>query len=352
MKKGKPKAVIYISGAVVLFLTGLYYEYHAVVPDSSPRARSPAIAVDPLYTQGNRILSAKTHAPIKLRGVVSDYFRYGFNNGYPQRYGGLDEELARIEDIRQAGADINIVGLYLAGLDETKSNMDELDRYIASARENGLYVFLAPAGIGFRETNPQNRGRFSEDYWSKVGENDLAELTEFLASRYGHFPHILYQLTAEPDGLLSAAWEAKQKELADIVRKHTKNLIIVSRPGYGPYKTLPALPHENVVYSMGGYISRNDDSFVERQIDDILGDKQVRQQYPAIVAEFGGNYGSDFSSPRDLALFKDLLDAFNREHMNYTAYRLMSAFEHDGLALFDTEGDLTAKGRMFVDAFD
>ena len=277
-----------------------------------------------LYTEGDKIMRADTGEPIILRGIVSDYFRYDFNYDYPEKSGGLKTELERIDQLQEMGADINMVGLYLARLDKTKANIEEMDQYIEYASDHGMYVFLAPAGIGFLETNPKKEIKTDEEYWRNVGPNDLAELTEFLADRYGNFSNVMYQLTAEP-GITSIAWRTKQRELAEIVRKYTDNPIIVSTPLYVAYPSLPILPFKNIIYSTGGYVSRVDTSFVERTTEGILwttaGKESSIKNYPIIVAEFGGNYGGDFSTMRDLELFKNLLEAIQDAGLSHTAYR-------------------------------
>ncbi|MDO8565099.1 MAG: cellulase family glycosylhydrolase [bacterium] len=303
-----------------------------------------------LYTKGNKILSASTNQPITLRGIVSDYFRYDFNYDYPELYGGLEAELAKIKYLKQAGADVNVVGLYLARLDKIKSHIEEMDQYIEYARDNDMYVYLAPAGIGFLETNPEKKIKKDEGYWENVGANDLGALTEFLASRYGSYSNVMYQLTAEPN-ISYSTWEIKQRELAEIVRKYTNNPIIVSTPRYTPYSSLPALPFENIIYSTGGYVRRVDGSFTERQISDILGIESLKRIYPVMVAEFGGNYGGDFSSVEDLLSFKNIMEALHQEQLSYSVYRLSATYQGDGLALFDTEGNLTKKGQIFLNMF-
>lgn len=304
-----------------------------------------------LYTQGNKIMNSQTGQPVVLKGIVTDHFRYNLNQDYPAVYGGLKAEIEKIERLKQRGADINIIGLYLSRLDKIKPNINELDRFINYARDNDIYIYFAPTGNAFRETEAQDMINANKTGFYKIqGQNDLAELTELLASRYGKYSNVLYQLTAEPH-IPPADWEVKQKELAAIVRKHTNNLIIVSTSYYTPYSSLPVLPYGNIIYSTGGYISKNDSSFAERSYNQILGNANLRQNYPVIIAEFGGNYGGDFSSDRDLFLFKDILEEIGRAHLSYTIYRLSSAFKNDGLALFDTGGKLTRKGEIFVNFF-
>ena len=262
-------------------------------------------ALVPLSTEGNRILNSRTGEPVLLRGVVSDYFRYGANWDYPARHGGLEAELERLQKLKDAGAKINMVGLYLSDLTKIKANIEEMDRYIQYAGDNGIYVYLAPVGHHFIETgiSPADGGEINpQDVWDSLGSNDLAELTELIASRYGNYPNVIYQLAAEPD-IGEHAWEDKQRELSEIVRRYSDNLIMASTPYYSPYLSLPALASANIIYSTGGYVRKNDKTPPEREINAIQGEERLKANYPVIVVEFGGNYGGNFSSPEDLEQF-------------------------------------------------
>jgi hypothetical protein len=240
--------------------------------------------------------------------------------------------------------------LYLGRLDKTKERVDELDQYIAFATQHGLYVMLAPAGTGFIETNPNKNAQADSAYWAHTGPNDLSELTEFLAARYANYPNVIYQPTAEPN-LSDAKWDALQESLAKTIRSHTNNLIVASTPYYNSYITLPILAYPNVAYSVGGYLRKDDRSPVERTVDGILGNLSVQGVYPTIVTEFGGNYGDDFSSSRDLSLFKEMLLKIQVANDSFSVYRLRSAFENDGLALFTTSNELSEKGKVFAEMY-
>ncbi len=313
----------------------------------------PESAPPPLYLQAkkNEIIDPQTGKPLILRGITSDYFRDYFNKNYPERYGGLLPELTRIDKLKQAGANINLIGLYFAQLAKIKQNLTLLDAYVNYALTHGMYVYFAPAGGEFIETNTPEYVVEGKDHFKNHGPNDLAELTELLAQRYGSYPNTLFMLTAEPR-IPPEEWKALQQKLAEIVRKHTKNPIIASTSYYGDY-THPVLTFDNIIYSTGGYVSKDNgpSPFPERKISQILGSQTLIENYPVIVAEFGGNYGGDFSSSRDLELFKNILREINAKELSYSAYRLSSSFENDGLALFDTNGNLTAKGKIFVESF-
>ena len=333
-----PKSLLKYSSAPLIFLLILIAAYFQI--------KTPIPA---LHTSGNDIIQKNNKEPITLKGVTSDYFRYDFNYDYPEKYGGLEKELERLHLLKKSGVDINLIILYLSRPDLLKENIAELDRYIKYAGDNGLYVMLAPAGVGFLETNPRKLV-MDENYWNKIKTDDLYNLTSFLASRYGREPHILFQLVAEPN-MDPPEWKVIQEKLAGIVRHYSNNPIVLSTSYYSRYDPLPALPLENIIYSTGGYVRKNDISGRERTVSEILGESSLVSQYPVIVAEFGGNYGGDFSTKSDLDMYEEILGEVNKNEMSYSMYRLSSAFEHDGLALFDVDNKLTSKGKIFVKMF-
>lgn len=304
--------------------------------------------LSPIITLGNQLIATETQKPIVLKGVTSDYFRYSFNYNYPEKYGGLEEELKRVTLLKSAGPQMNVVALYLASFSKLKENITELDQYIEHNRKNGLYTILAPAGIGFLETNPKKSVMTDPVYWSKVGGSDLRELTQFLAERYGKLPYVLFYLTAEPN-LSYSLWEQVEATLAQAVRQYSENPIILSTPYYEKYPSPIHLSGPNLIYSVGGYVRKQDGGTTERTTEEIVGSDDLKTSYPVIVSEFGGNYGDDYSSKADLDAFKQILNAIQKENLSNLAYRLSAKSQEDGLALFNTEGHLSKKGRIFLE---
>lgn len=338
----RKKYLVFFFATICICLIIIYKSY------KKPSLNSATLSS--LYTSGNQILQKDTGKAIVLQGVTSDYFRYGFNYEYPKNYGGLEKELQRLKLLKEKGTGVNMVGLYFSRKDLLEKNIEELDRYIQYAKEHGLYIFLAPGGVGFIESNPK-KVLMKENYWSHVGPHDLVDLTTLLATRYGHESNILFQLVAEPN-MDHKEWSVLQEKLATIVRQHSNNPIILSTSYYSTYDPLPTLPtFKNIIYSSGGYIRKDDTSPKERTVEEIAGNEHLIKNYPVIVAEFGGNYGENFSTPDDLLLLSQILKTIFNNKMSYSLYRLSSAYEHDGLAIFDTSNNLTKKGEVFVKWF-
>src|SRR5579864_1842167 len=74
-----------------------------------------------LETAGNQIIS--DGKPIRLQGVVSDYFRYDFNRGHSGAQ-TLQKEFKDLQTLKKFG--INTVGLYLSDFSQIKENVTEL----------------------------------------------------------------------------------------------------------------------------------------------------------------------------------------------------------------------------------
>lgn len=308
-----------------------------------------------LYVKGNQIFQLDTNKPIILKGAVSDYFRYTLNHFSDDQ--DLQSELNNVKRLESYGA--NIIGLYLADFNKIKKHINELDEYINVARENNMYIYLIPVARDFSESyspvwfwkNPNNN-------------NDLTELIEFLAQRYKSNLNVIYGFGDEPDIPSSEfdRWYNKQKELAQIVRRYNPNglLLITGTSQYdlSQFNNRP-FPFNNVVYQTGGYISRDDDDYRLKSQDTQLLEQLYQQftvkglsdKYPVLFGEFGGNVSEDFSSDIDLISIKKILGIFQAKRMHYTGYRLSSYTEGDPLALFDTEGNLMPRGKVFAEYF-
>lgn len=295
-----------------------------------------------LHTRGNQIIQ-DDGTPIVLKGAVSDYFRYSMFSEPLD----LLTELKNLDTLSKAGA--NVIGLYLSIFPMIKENIVQLDAYINYANDSGMYVYLAPVGHNFRETQTKiNKHKY---YLHPEDTTDLTQLTEFLANRYKNKPGVLYQPAAEPD-ISEREWFAKQNQLIKLIRAHSQNLIIISTATYGhPYLSLPLSRDEkNIVYQAGGYMRDNDSDINHMSVDEIINKGiNLSQKYPVLVGEFGGNTQTDFSSEKDLQTLKEILDGIKNSNVSFTVYRTGPNFENDKLSIFDGQGNLTKKGILVLD---
>lgn len=291
-----------------------------------------------LHTKGNKII--QDDKPIILKGAVSDYFRYDY--GYRQE--NMVNEFENLITLHKAGA--NIIGLYLSDYPKIKKNVEQLDKYINYANRNDMYVYLAPVGHNFRETqNSTNKNNYT------INPDDvthLTQLTQFLVERYKDRSGILYQPAAEAD-IGADDWVKKQKDLIKIIRKYNKNPIIVSTTNYSPYESLPFSKDENLIYQTGGYTRDTDtDNSSNRMTISEIVDKRnnLSLNYPVLVGEFGGNTQKDFSSSKDLETLQEIFEEIKKKNVNFTAYRIGPNFENDSLSIFDTKGNITKRGMI------
>lgn len=308
-----------------------------------------------LKTEGNKIIRSDTNREVKLRGVISDYFRgIAWRHYYsPPKEDNVSYVIQRIQKIKKE-VGINFLVLYLSNPSYLEEKQAELDQIIEYAYKNGMYVSLFPVARDFFQTKAMvsiNRPKTSGD------PQDLNIFLDTLSSRYSNYPHILYGTGAEPDRFIEndTYWDTVQKELIITVRKNSPHALVIinHHQNYSPIKDIEdTFQEENLIYNGGGYAGK------DRANEDYTGgninwhyeifEKQTSGKMPTIFTEFGGFWGGDFGHEDDLAHTKKYLEALNRLQGNYTAYRLDPS--GTGLDLFDTEGNFTPKGQLFVNA--
>ena len=306
-----------------------------------------------LSVQQNRIVRTDTHEPVVLRGAVSDYFRYGYFNDRLQKW-GIDAELQRVINLKKAG--INVIGLYLADPQAITEHVSELDTYINIARDNGLYVYLMPVARDFDGKPSKIQTTRNATY------TELKGLIDTLASRYATYSNVLYGFGAEvePDDETAATWNEKQITLAKIVLKYNPRAVLLitgvkDSPGLISYYQTNPFPLGNVIYFGDGYTSR-DDADAQQHWADVIRDindpntEQFSKTYPYFVGEFGGNYAANFSSKTDLDIISKMLARMDELNLNYSMYKLSAERINDPLSMYDTVGNLTSRGSVFVAA--
>ncbi len=303
-----------------------------------------------LLVEGNKIIRSDTNEIVILRGVVTDYFRFGrFNKGIREL--GLKMELERLKDLKKAGG--NLVGLYLSDTNTIIEKIKDLDDYIDFAEKQKIYVYLMPVERDFN-------GKIDAGDGSSGTRKDLRYLLDFISLRYANHVNVMFGLGAEPENKDSVSWHTDQLNLASIVKFNSRDsIIIVTGASYYPSSLLQYIetpfPYTNVIYLGGGYASKNDKDAknnqerVNSKIEDATG-RLLAQKHPYIAGEFGGNYGGDFSSSNDLLIIKSMLNKLNKNKTHYTMYKLSSSAPIDGLALFDTQGVITNRGKVFIES--
>jgi hypothetical protein len=326
------------------------------VPPSPFEAQLPRQRKSYLYTQGNQIIDDRTKQPITLRGSVSDTFRglWGVN---PPSDPDVEGEKKRTAVIKQLGA--NTVGLYFSDPEYLNKNIDKLDDYINYAKDNDMYVYLMPVARDFNPEMVWTGGEGTAKFRRK-NYDELKKLMDSLASRYKDNPNLLYGFGAEPSDMGGPEsfkkWNERQIELGNIVRKHNPDApLLVSDIGWNArdssdYNRNP-FPLPNSIYYRGGYPAaniegmRNDPDLVERHTKELTAN--LSSDYPKMYGEFGGFYGGDFSTPEDLEITRKMLDNIKNENSSFTGYQL----DLGGLSLFNNDGSLNEKGKLYAQYF-
>lgn len=315
-------------------------------------AEFPYAALPRLYTNGAAIYRSDSDRPVILRGAVSDYFRYSPVFGVRVRQAGLDAELGRVAKLHDAGG--NVIGLYLADTNEIEANLPDLDRYIAYATSERMYVYFMPVAREF------NGRKDPGDASANLTFADLTRLMDTLSKRYGNRPNVLYGFGAEPDGDTAQSWDAKERTLAAVVRKNAPEaVLLVTGADYGPgftdHFSNDPFPYANAVYASGGYVAdasqdlAGNPSLAENRIATV---EKLRfaSTHPYLASEFGGFSSHDLSNAEDLGYVARLLTDMDHAGMSYTMYRLSSDHPDDALALFTEAGEPTKRGAVFFTA--
>ncbi len=338
-------SIIATTGILLLSLFFIVYRSQKAIPPSVLAAQNDPLP--PLYVKGESLYRSDTHTPVILKGAVSDFFRDpGTFHTYISAQ-GIESEIYLTNKLKTYGA--NLIGFYLANTQQLQQNIDQLDTFIEYANHHGIYVYLMPVARNFE-------GAPGETY------DDLKKLIEFLASRYKTYPHILYGLGAEPEMQDETfdTWNKKQEELAQIVRHYNPEAILLITnvsyyTGLNKYTDVP-FPLSNIIYFGGGYASNTDENArtyptdIDTEIQHIV--MQLPHNHALLMGEFGGNYAKDFSSDMDLDMIYRILTGIQKRNLSFTAYKLSAARPEDPLSIFDIQGNITPRGKVFINAIE
>lgn len=319
----------------------------------------------PLVVKGDKVTRSDTGEQVLLRGAVSDYFRHS-----PYWYYGPSENITNVEHTTGVDAlikhtdemkknGVNTMGLYISG-DQFYKQMDDLDTYVKYANDNGIYVYLMPVWRDYHKYLD-----LQHNLHEPKGK-DMPKLMETLSKRYKDYPNVVYGFGAEPETWDWIQWKKEQEDLAKVVRKNSPNsLVLVSTLVNGSLigDTIKNPANiDNAMYYTGAYTSRDDKETQTMkqsgELDKILNERTnsmtaLKGQYPMMVGEFGGHWGSDFTSDEDIAITQKMLDTINSNNLSYSAYRLDPAFHNDTLSLFTFDMNtgetiLSRRGQLYV----
>lgn len=284
----------------------------------------------PLYTYKNKILNEKTHTPMILKGVTTQFFGYSNYNF---------EKFKQIYQIFK-GKNINIIGCFI-NLEDTENKIEYLDWLINQSEKDHIYVYLTPTIYGWAK-NPY--------YYAKR----FPLLMEKMAKRYGKKTNVLYGVWAEPHDITTDQYLKLINETMERVRKHQpKAIIIINGMHWGNYfESIFEIikNYKNVILSFHYYIAAEDKElkliFEKNKVE--FPWEKYTNKLPIIIGEFGGVWKKYFSSDLDLKFINETLKNINKYKLSYTFYTIDN--DRNGLGLIDHQTlKITKKGQLLID---
>lgn len=178
-----------------------------------------------------------------------------------------------------------------------------MDEKIQLAIESGLYVV-----IDWHQLSPGNPNEDRED---------AIVYLSHMAERFGHLPHVIYEICNEPNECEWSEVKSYAEEVIPIIRRIDRDaLIIVGTHGWGTFGLSDGrteydiidnpVDAENILYSFHFYAASHSIDYYGPAI------RNLAQHYPIFVTEFGtqtysGDGANDFeSTDAYLKMFEEL----------------------------------------------
>lgn len=244
---------------------------------------TPAHTLPSLYVDGPFIRRSDTHQPVWLKGVNVEEFRQGTQHTLADLYAhqGLGVIMAQEWGINLLRVTIDP--------ELISATLPEIDKTIAFAQANDLYVILVPCASA---TNPAR-----SELRMAVPDNLAATTMGFLAGHFRDRTNVLYGIWNEPHpesvqgagyDLQWQIWMQAAVKVAQAIRSRNPQSILVVPGGtkwardLSFYKDHP-FPFSSVIYDVHDYAAAPDYGYTRDIWTWAIG------KYPLIVGEFGGN---------------------------------------------------------------
>jgi len=202
-----------------------------------PMSQSARADVLPLSVANGKVLAGNT--PANLAGVSL----FWSNTGWGGEKFYTPDMVKHLKDVWRASVIRIPVGVEAAGgyLADPQANLARTEAVIQAAIEADMYVIV--------------------DWHSHEAEKYEAEATDFfrqIASKYGHYPHVIYEIYNEP---LAVSWDKTIKPYAERVIQAIRsvdqdNLIVVGTPNWSQDVDVASrapLAAANVAYALHFY---------------------------------------------------------------------------------------------------
>jgi len=252
-----------------------------------------------LYTEGNQIKRADSHESVRLKGVSTMIFNW--NLPLNQKF------LSVLEKIKTWN--INLLGLYITP-QYIDSRTADIDFMIDWAEKNRIYIYLMPV-----ESEEKNLTSQLIRIPSDMGK---------LAERYRNRKNVLFGLWAEPN-MRWEQWYPLANGIAKEIKKSNPDAVILfSGAEFARiFDSSEQFPYSNVIYNFHEYRTEDIKGLSSALAEKVTFDwTQFSEQYPVLIGEFGGVWGTGFGEPEDLLFIQKILDEANSNNISYTAYTM------------------------------
>lgn len=254
-----------------------------VASTPTPSLVPPSRPLPALYVDGAYLKRSDTHQPVWLKGLDVEEFRQGTHHTLRDLYAA--QGLGTIT-VQKWGVNLLRITVDPELVQATSS---QIDKAIAFAEENGMYVILVPAASAVNPIRSEQR--------MKVPDDLVTSAMGYLAGRFKDRTNVLYEIWNEPhpDSIPSAGYDGQWQiwmqagiKVAQAIRSRNPQVILVVPGGtkwardLTYYKDHP-FPFAGVVYDVHDYAAAPDYGYSREMWTWAIG------KYPIMIGEFGGN---------------------------------------------------------------
>ncbi len=302
---------------------------------------TPPRTLPPLYIDGPYVRRSDTGQPVWLKGVNVEEFRQGTHHTLADLYAhqGLGIVMAQKWGV-------NLLRITIDP-ELIPATLSEIDKTIAFAQENGLYVILVPCASA---TNPAR-----SELRMAVPDDLVATTMGFLAGHFRDRTNVLYGIWNEPhpESVPSAGynlqwqiWMQAAVKVAQAIRSRNPQSILVVPGGtkwardLSYYQDHP-FPFGSVIYDVHDYAADPGYGYTRDIWAWAIG------RYPVIVGEFGGNPINP-ADPASIPYMQDTVAIVNQHP--FLAHYAMYVLSDDGAwGLFTAQLQLMPRGSLLYD---
>ena len=214
-------------------------------PNPDP-SKPPTLFFGKLKVTGGK-LTDESGTLVQLRGVS-----YGWHNWWPRFYNSQTVAWFKSDwkaNVLRAAMGVEPVGGYLT---HPESALEKVEAVVEAAIQNDLYVII--------------------DWHShNIKTEEAVAFFSAMAKKYGHHPHVIYEIFNEPDYQTWADVKAYSIAVIDAIREHDPdNIILVGSPHWCQDLHIvaddPILGYDNLMYTLHFYAATHKQFLRDRAI--------------------------------------------------------------------------------------